>query len=84
MTASTGSRDEPTESSSEDLGHLRESVRPLTALDDADRIRLIRSERSGIRRPVRSSTIWRRCCRGRTDSVCRTYCCLVRRTTASR
>lgn len=45
MTSSTGSSDEPTESSSEDLGHLRESVRPLTALDDADRIRLIRSER---------------------------------------
>lgn len=45
MTASMGSSDEPTESSSEDLGHLRESVRPLTALDDADRIRLIRSER---------------------------------------
>ncbi|KQU45852.1 transposase [Rhodococcus sp. Leaf278] len=45
MTASTGSSDEPTESSIEDLGHLRESVRPLTALDDAERIRLIRSER---------------------------------------
>ncbi|WP_052060748.1 TniB family NTP-binding protein [Rhodococcoides fascians] len=45
MTASTGSSDEPTESSSEGLGHLRESVRPLTALDDADRIRSIRSER---------------------------------------
>ncbi len=38
MTASTGSSDEPTESSSEDFGHLRESVRPLTALDDAERI----------------------------------------------
>ncbi|OZF25581.1 transposase [Rhodococcus sp. 14-2496-1d] len=45
MTASTGSSDETTESSSEGLGHLRESVRPLTALDAADRIRLIRSER---------------------------------------
>ena len=45
MTASTGSSDEPTESSSEGLGHLRESVRPLTVLDDAERIRLIRSER---------------------------------------
>lgn len=41
MTASTGSSDEATESSGEDLGHLRESVRPLAALDDADRIRLI-------------------------------------------
>ena len=45
MTASTGSSDEATESSGEDLGHLRESVRPLAALDDADKIRLIRSER---------------------------------------
>ncbi|WP_322544666.1 TniB family NTP-binding protein [Rhodococcoides fascians] len=45
MTPSTGRSDEATESSSEGLGHLRESVRPLTALDDADRIRLIRSER---------------------------------------
>ena len=45
MTPSTGRSDEATESSGEDLGHLRESVRPLAALDDADRIRLIRSER---------------------------------------
>ena len=45
MTPSTGRSDEATESSGEDLGHLRESVRPLAALDDADKIRLIRSER---------------------------------------
>ncbi|MFC8181670.1 TniB family NTP-binding protein [Rhodococcus sp. NPDC057297] len=44
MTAPEGSN-EATELPGSDLEHLRETIRPLTALDDAERIRLIRSER---------------------------------------
>ncbi|WP_088945855.1 TniB family NTP-binding protein [Rhodococcus sp. 1168] len=45
MTSSPTSDTEPAEVPDAVLGHLREAVRPLAALDGPDRIRMIRSER---------------------------------------
>ncbi|MDJ0361025.1 TniB family NTP-binding protein [Rhodococcus sp. H29-C3] len=45
MTSSPTSDAEPAEVPDAVLGHLREAVRPLAALDGPDRIRMIRSER---------------------------------------